>query len=113
MAQGYVQSVYNGFGCVFLMRPLCRTFTLISVAIAPITVLLACSNRSGNQIKPGQAVSAVSEFVGNEACAECHAVEFRSHKASRHAQTLRFATKSGLGAQTPAPGTIPDSSYEL
>jgi hypothetical protein len=52
---------------------------------------------------------AAAEFVGNAACRSCHANEFREHSVSRHALTLRPATRAALGKLAPRAGKLPDS----
>ncbi len=79
-----------------------------------------CQNREAKPLAPsvkaaslalGGLTSAASntEFVGSESCKECHANEFREHRKSRHAATMRPATRSGMGTLTPATGALPDS----
>lgn len=54
-----------------------------------------------------------SDFVGNVACAECHASEFKSHRGSRHDRSLQPATRAALGSLTPALGVVPLAGYAL
>ena len=61
------------------------------------------------QSVPIAAPPIAAEFVGNAACQPCHANEFREHSVSRHALTLRPATRTALGKLAPRPGKIPDS----
>ncbi len=54
-----------------------------------------------------------SEFVGNLACAECHASEFKAHHGSRHDRSLQAATRAELGSLTPAMGVVPLAGYAM
>lgn len=66
---------------------------------APITVKAASDERS--------------EFVGNAACAECHAGEFKAHHGSRHDRSLQPATRAALGRLMPGLGVVPLAGYAL
>jgi hypothetical protein len=56
---------------------------------------------------------AITSFLGNAACAECHSSEFQKHRDSRHATTMRSVDKASLGAAMPVPGDIPDTNFVL
>src|SRR5437763_505864 len=80
-------------------RSLCLT---VALAVPAIGLLLAagCSTNSSKPaspppVAPEASVTAVTPFVGNEACAECHAAEFRAHKDSFHAKTARLVQDVG------------------
>jgi predicted CXXCH cytochrome family protein len=53
------------------------------------------------------------EYVGNSACAPCHAAEHKEHEGSRHATTLRSANRATLKELTPSTGVIPLAGYSL
>ena len=50
-----------------------------------------------------------SDFVGNAVCRTCHAEEHKLHGASRHARTLRAATRKELGSLMPPSGPVPET----
>jgi hypothetical protein len=54
-----------------------------------------------------------ADFVGSEACAECHPGEFESHRHTNHAKTLRPADARSLGPLAPPAGPIGDSGYSV
>lgn len=81
---------------------------LAAVALAVISLgPVGCSPSSAP--KPVEKAT----FVGNEACAPCHASEFKKHARSRHARSLHVATVTELGALAPKPGPILDSGTAL
>ncbi len=53
------------------------------------------------------------QFVGNDACVECHKAEFNLHHGSRHEMTLRRADPASLGLMTPKAGPIPGTPYAV
>lgn len=78
-----------------------------------LLVLAGCVRRPQTSPPPPVVVTAASAFVGNEACAECHATQFKSHHGSRHDLTMHSATRSALGSMTPKPGVVPLAGYAL
>ncbi|HLJ57444.1 MAG TPA: multiheme c-type cytochrome, partial [Chthonomonadaceae bacterium] len=52
-------------------------------------------------------------FVGNAACAQCHAAECRSVAGSRHAKTMHAATREALGPIAPPGGPVPLAGYAV
>ena len=98
-----------------------RSLCLVLLLIAPATGLILAAGCSTNTPKPAAtpptapALAAVtasgSRFVGNEACAECHAAEFRSHKSSFHSQTARLVQE--VGKIVLPKGDLPGSKCRL
>jgi hypothetical protein len=98
-----------------------RTSRLIRASVSLLalltTVLLfvaGCSQKprapSGNAVTPA---AEVSRITGNEACAECHAAEMKSHAATGHAHALHIMNEEELGSLAPPEGRIPDSEIVL
>jgi hypothetical protein len=54
-----------------------------------------------------------ARIVGNEACADCHAAEVKSHNATGHAHTLHTMNQESLGKQAPPGGRIPGTDIVL
>ena len=52
-------------------------------------------------------------FVGDQACAGCHAQAFRDHKSSRHAITFHAADKISLGRLAPNTGPLPGTRARI
>ncbi len=52
-------------------------------------------------------------FVGDQACAGCHAQAFRDHKSSRHAITFHAADKISLGRLAPKTGPLPGTRARI
>ena len=50
-------------------------------------------------------------YLGNSACAECHAAESKKHHNSRHATTMRSVDLRSLGRDFPVAGDIPDTNF--
>src|SRR5687768_11642568 len=63
------------------------------------------------KITPSSVVE--SQYVGNAACAECHAEAFTAHKGSRHDLTLRPVSRESLGEIAPPTGTVPLAGYSV
>jgi hypothetical protein len=59
------------------------------------------------------ALVASGEFVGSDACMDCHPGEFKDHAASRHAATLREVTSSAMASFSLPLGTVPLAGYAL
>jgi len=83
---------------------------LLLAASAVLFVAAGCRTPA-----PPSAIAPIvaSGFVGNAACADCHATECRSMAATRHAHTLREATRSALGELSPPLGPVPLAGYEI
>lgn len=54
-----------------------------------------------------------AKYVGNDACAPCHAEEFKKHHGGRHDRSLQLATASELGGLKPAVGPVPGTRLKL
>ena len=54
-----------------------------------------------------------AQFVGNEACRPCHPSIVHDHENSNHANTLRVASKEGLGSQYPKAGDASGFEYRV
>ncbi len=52
-------------------------------------------------------------YLGNAACAPCHAQEFDQHRASHHAVTMRPVDPKSMGAYYPAPGPIEGTNLAI
>jgi Cytochrome c554 and c-prime len=52
-------------------------------------------------------------FLGNAACARCHAAECSAVSGTMHATTMRAATHEGLGNTAPPPGAVPLAGYSI
>lgn len=90
-------------------RTLVALMALVSIALL---LLAGCVHRdTPTPVKA--AVDERSEYVGNAACAECHAVEFKAHHGSRHDRSLHPATRADLGRLMPALGVVPLAGYSL
>src|ERR1051325_3646964 len=94
-----------------LRSPHVRLLLMIALFLIPVAALLLAAGCSKPSSLPSpesgqKAVSAVAEFVGNAACAECHREEFDLHKGSRHAMTMRPADLHTLGSLAPPTGPI-------
>ena len=61
---------------------------------------------------PNAAVAS-AKYLGNEACASCHAGEFKAHKISGHNLTLQFLEDKSSAAVSPQLGRIPGTGYNL
>ncbi len=89
---------------------------ICGLATIALLVVAGCS-RPQSPVKSSPKVNiaamGTAEFVGNDACADCHKAEFESHKASRHAHTLRSMTKRELGDLAPPEGQIPETKMAL
>src|SRR5258708_38511253 len=92
-----------------------RRSTLLVLLSVPSILLFAASCRTTSLAPPPpvQQIVAKNEFLGNDACAECHKAEFNTHVHSRHALALRTMDRESLGSQAPEPGGLGDSGYEL
>jgi hypothetical protein len=95
-----------------------RLAAFCSVLILPFAVILfltpGCS--SNKQAATGSQVSSVEphpDFVGDEACAECHPNQSRKHRATRHARAMRIADREGLGDLAPPPGPIKNTNLSI
>jgi hypothetical protein len=90
---------------------------LAAVLPALLLALAACAppRKTAQVAAPAPVVLAAAPggYLGNDACADCHAKEVEEHRHTRHAQTLRFVDPESLGTQAPEPGPIPDSNYQL
>lgn len=58
-------------------------------------------------VPPLSSAPVAQGFVGNMACAPCHAQAFRDHQHSRHAVTLHLASRADLGRLAPRPAPLP------
>src|SRR5437588_357509 len=92
-----------------------RNNVAIGAGIAgPALLLLAsCTAKSPTVSASLQPAVSTNSFVGNEECRGCHAAEFEAHHGSRHDITLRPMDRESLGSQSPEPGKIGNSGYEL
>lgn len=84
--------------------------------LAGFTVALLAASCRPNTPEPAARTSATlaeREFVGNEACRECHEKEFRDHQGTYHDLTLRPANRERLGVVAPPTGTVPLAGYSL
>jgi hypothetical protein len=86
---------------------------LIGVLSLGLLLVLAACNPQVSEKKPTltgggwMSNSAQNNFVGNTACAPCHAKNFGSHQRTRHMQTLHDTMRSDLGENAPPTGMIP------
>lgn len=93
---------------------LSRRRAIFATLFASLVLLLAACSPTPPEKAATPAVTSTpvpipnATFVGNAACEPCHAAEFKSHQNTRHAQTLRPATRSGLGALAPPMGPLPE-----
>ena len=81
-----------------------------------LLALTACHRNPDSSTLSGVAPAALADpagYVGNSACAACHAGEFQQHRGSRHALTMHAADTASLGPLAPAPGAIPLAGYAL
>ena len=53
------------------------------------------------------------KYVGDFACASCHQKIFKSHRATRHANTLRSVNEESMGTDLPPLGAMPKEGYPL
>jgi hypothetical protein len=88
-----------------------------AVTIASFCALLALAGydvaTETASAQPPQATGTAAEYVGNQACAECHRKEISEHKGSRHDLTLRSADVRLLGTLAPPPGKVPGTPYTI
>jgi len=86
---------------------------LLTLLTAMLVWLAGCTHHDG----PSTPVKPVAEehpdFVGNAACAECHANEFKAHHGSRHDRSLQPATSAALGSLMPGLGVVPLAGYSM
>jgi hypothetical protein len=81
--------------------------------IATVGLVVAAGCQKPSQ-RPTEAASIAAQgFLGSAACAECHAGECRAVAASRHAHTLRGATREGLADVAPPQGAVPLAGYAI
>src|SRR5215813_11636314 len=83
------------------------------VATTALIVVSGCRTVQPAARLPREPAVSASEFVGSEACAECHKSEFDHHSRTHHAATLRPAALNALGADSPPSGPIPNGPFEL
>ncbi len=92
---------------------------LLVVVTAALVAVAGCGHISSSQMRPGaqsvpdsqnrpsDSVSSMqNEFLGDSACESCHQSEFREHRHSRHASTLRTADQAHLAAFFPPAGRV-------
>ncbi|HZO89772.1 MAG TPA: multiheme c-type cytochrome [Chthonomonadaceae bacterium] len=77
-------------------------------ALATAALLLAagCAQRVPAARPQVVVAPATVSYVGNAVCGECHQAEFNSHRASRHALTLRAMNRPSLGSLAPPVGSV-------
>ena len=102
-----------------------RLFSLAFIACSLALLFYAgCANPPKNSptstaaqpvATPANPIAAViaAEYLGNEACASCHAGEFKAHKISGHNLTLQFLEDASSAAVSPKLGRIPGTGYNL
>jgi len=85
---------------------------LLVLLTGAMLAIAGCMHRGG--APPGRITATqASEFMGNAACAECHASESAAHRGSRHDLTMHAATRAELGALAPRAGVVPLAGYTL
>ncbi len=90
-----------------------RSLALLLLVVTGALLLAAGCSHQSQSPSAKITVSEAGDFVGNAPCAECHAAECKSHKGSRHDQTMHTATREGLGALAPASGVVPLAGYAM
>jgi hypothetical protein len=102
--------------------PVYYLFAFACAVFAALLVMAGCSRKTAApSASPTafaaplpQAVAAEpAKYVGDEACADCHVREYRAHKKSRHANSLRPADRRSLGSLAPPAGRIPGTPYAI
>lgn len=99
--------------------PLAKAMAFYLLALPLMALLSGCGSRNTASIArrrvPAQNVSkkSANEYVGSEACAECHASEFKAQSRSRHWNALRPMDLESLGAQSPPVGPIHGTPFSL
>ena len=83
-----------------------------SKSVPKQTASLARSSE-GAVLPPARATPAGAEYAGNEACAPCHAIDFKLHKSSGHNLTMHFMDREGVGDTAPPVGKIQDTNYVI
>ena len=85
---------------------------VLVLASGVLIVAAGCSNPP----KIGASTASIDkdgDFVGDSACAPCHAAEHNAHFGSRHATTLRAANRATLKDLTPPLGVVPLAGYSI
>ncbi|MGC4045720.1 MAG: hypothetical protein QM758_18175 [Armatimonas sp.] len=83
----------------------------VGLLLVALSLMVASCRPSAPAPSPSPAVA--STFVGDVTCTTCHTKEATTHKASRHANTLRVMTAEALGPLAPALGPIPNTEFLL
>ncbi|MFM7320276.1 MAG: multiheme c-type cytochrome [Armatimonadota bacterium] len=97
-----------------MVIPKPRRTTLLSLALTVCALVGAWAPSGCGKDGPGHGPAIVAAtYVGNDACAPCHAKEMRQHKGSRHDTTLHLATEGELGGMMPQAGPIAGAGLSL
>ena len=81
----------------------CATTKPASTQSAPSDVAVVANNASQTEFRAEE----TGVYLGNKACAPCHAAEFKSHKISGHNQTLAALQDASSAHLAPPLGEIP------
>lgn len=97
---------------LYPLRPLVGSLALLTGAL--VVLAAGCgpkqAARPAAKLVPSPPQGA---YLGDQACAACHPSEFKDHRATRHAATMRAGSRRSLGEMAPSPGVIPRSGYTL
>ena len=86
---------------------------LLALSTAALLLTAGCHEDKATPAIGLTSKKADSDFLGNNACADCHQKEFRLHHGSRHDTTMHAANRESLGALAPPLGVIPLAGYTL
>jgi hypothetical protein len=88
---------------------------LFVVSAASLALAAGCFTKSPNDNKtaPPPVAIASPQFVGNDACRECHPGEYADHHAGNHNRTLRVCDAQALGTLMPTSGRIDNTKYAV
>jgi hypothetical protein len=119
---GYLVEIFSIMSSDFIRsrrtsHPVLTTMTIrhrhwyLAILLGIGTLLLIAA--AGCRSKSGGAQAGNGGFLGNAACAACHANEFDMHRASHHAVTMRPVDRASMGSNWPNPGAIQGTDLVL